>query len=142
MGLEMSGIDLNNVSFSDLGSQAAEYTIKNARTALILLAEIPELGTLHSKQIAAMAGLAPFNRDSGEWKGKRFIGSGRKHLRHALYLPALVASRFNADLKAKHTQLIDAGKPAKVGLTAIMRKLIILANALVKADRKWQDKMA
>jgi len=111
-------------------------------TALILLAEIPELGTLHSKQIAAMAGLAPFNRDSGQWKGKRFIGSGRKHLRHALYLPALVASRFNADLKAKYTQLIDAGKPAKVGLTAIMRKLIILANALVKADRKWADKMA
>lgn len=111
-------------------------------TALIILAEIPELGTMHSRQIAAMAGLAPFDRDSGQWKGKRFICSGRKHLRQALYMPALVASRFNADLKAKYIQLIDAGKPAKVALTAIMRKLIILANALVKADRKWVDKMA
>ena len=111
-------------------------------TALILLAEMPELGTLQSKQIAAMAGLAPFNRDSGQWRGKRFIGSGRKHLRQALYMPALVATRFNADLKAKYTQLIDAGKPAKVALTVIMRKLIILANALVKADRKWADKLA
>lgn len=105
-------------------------------TAIILLAGIPELGTLESKQIAAMAGLAPFNRDSGQWKGKRFIGGGRKFLRQALYMPALVATRFNADMKARYTQLIDAGKPAKVALTAIMRKLIILANALVKADRK------
>ena len=111
-------------------------------TALTLLAELPELGTLHSKQIAALAGLAPYNRDSGKWKGKRFIGGGRKHLRHALYMPALAASRCNPDLKAKYTQLIDAGKLKKVALTAIMRKLIILANALVKADRKWSDKMA
>ena len=111
-------------------------------TAVVLLTEMPELGTLDQRQVASLAGLAPHPRDSGKWKGKRFISGGRATLRRALYMPALVASRFNADLKAKYDTLIDARKPAKVAITAIMRKLIILANALIRGGRKWTEKAA
>ncbi|NOX72873.1 MAG: IS110 family transposase [Alphaproteobacteria bacterium] len=108
-------------------------------TAAALIAEIPELGSLEAKQAASLAGLAPIARDSGAWKGKRFIQGGRKFLREALYMPALVASRFNPDLAAKYKALKAAGKPSKVALTAIMRKLVILANALIQEDRMWQE---
>lgn len=111
-------------------------------TATTLLVEIPELGTLQPKQAASLAGLAPFSRESGKWKRKQFIGGGRKFLRQALYMPALVACRFNPDMKAKYSQLKKAGKPSKVAITAVMRKLIVLANTLVKADRMWVDKLA
>ena len=111
-------------------------------TAVTLIAEIPELGTLKSKAVASLSGLAPFSRESGKWKGKRFIGGGRKFLRHALYMPALVAMRFNPDMEAIYTRLTAAGKPAKVALTAIMRKLIILANTLVRDNRKWVNNSA
>jgi len=111
-------------------------------TAAALISEIPELGTLKSKAVASLAGLAPFSRESGKWKGKRFIGGGRKFLREALYMPALVAMRFNPDLKRVYDRLIKKGKPGKVALTAIMRKLIILANALITDDRKWTEKVA
>lgn len=84
----------------------------------------------------------PHNRESGQWKGKSFISGGRKPLRDALYMPALVAMRFNPDLKAKYLQLREAGKPAKIALVALMRKLIEVANALVKADRLWVEKSA
>ncbi len=106
-------------------------------TAATLIAEIPELGTLKSKTVASLSGLAPFSRESGKWKGKRFIGGGRKFLREALYMPALVALQFNPDMKVKYQQLKDTGKPSKVAITAIMRKLIILANLLMKQDRMW-----
>jgi transposase len=106
-------------------------------TAATLMVEIPELGTLTSKAVANLSGLAPFARESGKWKGRRSIGGGRKFLREALYMPALVALRFNPDMKAKYHSLKDAQKPSKVAITAIMRKLIILANALVKNDRLW-----
>lgn len=106
-------------------------------TAAALLVELPELGRLTSKKAASLAGLAPYTRQSGQWKGASFIGAGRKFLRNALYMPALVACRYNPDMKAKYQQLINAGKPAKVAITAIMRKLIILANALTKNNRKW-----
>ena len=76
-------------------------------------------------------------RQSGKWIGKAFIQGGRKHLREALYMPALVAARFNPDLKRKYQAMLAAGKPAKVALTALMRKLIELANILVKNDREW-----
>ena len=111
-------------------------------TAIVILTEMPELGTLHQRQAAALAGLAPHPRESGKRKGNRFISGGRANLRQALYMPALVASRFNADLKAKYNALLDAKKPAKLAITAIMRKLIILANALVRDRRQWQEKMA
>lgn len=107
--------------------------------AAAILAFLPEIGTLARKQAGSLAGLVPHSRESGQWKGKSFISGGRKPLRDALYMPALVAMRFNPDLKAKYTALREAGKPAKVALVALMRKLIETANALVKADRFWVE---
>ena len=111
-------------------------------SAAMLLIEMPELGSLDEKQVAALAGLAPIARQSGNWKGKSFIRGGRQQVRQGLYMPALVAIRFNADLKTKYEQLIKAGKAPKQAITAIMRKLIILANALLKKGRKWQTRVA
>ena len=89
---------------------------------------------------ASLAGLAPLARDSGQRRGKRFIRGGRANLRQALYMPALVAVRFNTDLRAKYAALIAAGKPAKVALVAIMRKLLILASALLRDGRAWMPR--
>ena len=111
-------------------------------SAAAILVEMPELGTLKPKAVASLAGLAPFSRESGKWKGKGFIGGGRKFLRDALYMPALVACSFNPDMKAKYQQLKQNGKPPKVAITAIMRKLIILANALVRDNRKWSPNVS
>jgi len=111
-------------------------------TAFALLIAMPELGTLEAGQAANLAGLAPIARQSGRWTGRAFIRGGRANVRQALYMPALVAARFNPDLKAKYAQLIETGKPAKVAITAIMRKLILLANALLKAHRPWTPKTA
>jgi len=111
-------------------------------TANQLIATMPELGSLENKQAASLAGLAPVARQSGQWKGKSFIRGGRANVRQALYMPALVAARFNPDLKAKYQQLLAAGKPAKIAITAVMRKLIVTANALLKADRCWQQSIA
>jgi transposase len=113
-----------------------------AVTAAAMLTLLPEIGRLHRKQVASLTGLAPITRQSGQWQGKSFIGGGRKPLRDALYMPALVAMRFNPDLKVKYEGLRAAGKPAKVAIVAIMRKLIETANALVKADRTWTPKNA
>lgn len=113
-----------------------------AISAAMLVIEMPELGNLDSKQAAALAGLAPIARQSGQWKGKAFVQGGRKHVRQALYMPALVAMRFNPDLKSKYNQLTAAGKAPKQAITAIMRKLIVLANALLKNNRTWQNRMA
>lgn len=110
----------------------------SAITAFALLIDMPELGTIEARQAASLAGLAPVTRQSGTWQGRAFIRGGRAPLRQALYMPALVAARFNPDMKAKYRTLIDAGKPPKVAITAIMRKLLILANALLRNRRKWQ----
>ena len=111
-------------------------------TAAAMLTLLPEIGTLERKHVASLTGLAPVTRQSGKWQGKSFIGGGRKPLRDALYMPALVAMRFNPDLKVKYELLRAAGKPAKVAIVAIMRKLIETANALVKANRTWTPKTA
>lgn len=111
-------------------------------TALALLAAMPELGALHNAAAASLAGLAPVARESGRWQGRRCIAGGRFEVRQALYMPALVAIRFNAEFKAKHQALIAAGKPPKVAIVAIMRKLIILANVLLKDRRAWTPKNA
>jgi len=108
--------------------------------AFALLIDMPELGELEPRQAASLAGLAPITRQSGQWRGRSFIGGGRAKLRQALYMPALVAIRFNPDMKAKYKTLTEKGKPAKVAITAVMRKLIILANTLIKQDRKWIKK--
>lgn len=111
-------------------------------TAFALLIDMPELGHLEANEAASLAGLAPVARQSGQWRGRAFIRGGRANLRQALYMPALVATRFNPDLEAKYKQLRANGKPAKVAIAAVMRKLLVLANALIKAQRKWTNKLA
>jgi len=102
-----------------------------------LLAELPELGRLDRRQIAALAGLAPWTRQSGKWKGKSFIGGGRASVRTALFMAALVASRHNPQLRAFHQRLIDAGKPKLVALTATARKLLTILNTMVRTQTPW-----
>ena len=106
-------------------------------TACTLLIDMPELGSMDAKQTGSLSGLAPVTRQSGNWQGKSFIQGGRASLRQALYMPALVAIRFNPPLKAKYLALRAAGKPAKVAIVVIMRKLLIIANALLRDNRKW-----
>ena len=100
--------------------------------ARTLIVELPELGTLNRRQAAALAGLAPHPRESGQWHGRRSIGGGRAPVRRALYMAALVAAHSNTQLKAFYQRLRAAGKPAKVALTAVMRKLIVLMNHILK----------
>lgn len=107
--------------------------------AVAMIVEMPELGTLDGKEAASLAGLAPITRESGRWKGQSRIGGGRRGLRRALYMPALVATRHNRQLGQTYQALCSAGKPAKVAITAVMRKLLILANALIRDDRKWAE---
>lgn len=108
-------------------------------TALMILIDLPEIGALNSKQVASLAGLAPMSQSSGKWQGKARIQGGRPNLRNSIFMPALVAIRFNPDLKAKYDQLVTAGKEKKVAITAVMRKLLVLANALLRDQRKWTE---
>lgn len=107
-------------------------------TARTLLAEMPELGTLDRRQIASLAGLAPWTRQSGQWKGKSFIGGGRAKLRAALFMAALVASRHNPVLKAFRDRLVASGKPKIVAIVAVMRKLLTILNAIIRDEKPWQ----
>lgn len=108
-----------------------------ARTAALLLAQMPELGQLNRREIAALVGVAPFNRDSGKLRGKRMIHGGRRPVRHGLYMSALVAARYNPILRAFYLRLRAAGKPAKVALTATMRKLLIVLNSALKPELNY-----
>lgn len=101
-------------------------------TASTILAELPELGKLSRKQVGALAGVAPYNRDSGTFRGRRTIRGGRIKVRRVLYMAALVAARFNPILKTFYQRLVSAGKPKKVAITAVMRKLVVLLNHLIK----------
>jgi transposase len=103
-----------------------------------LLAELPELGDLDRRQIAALAGLAPWTRQSGRWKGKSFIGGGRAPVRTALFMAALVAARHNPVLRDFHQRLIAAGKPKLVAITATARKLLTILNAILKTHQPWR----
>ena len=110
--------------------------------ATTLLANLPELGQLNRKQIAALVGVAPLNRDSGTLRGKRTVWGGRAQVRAALYMGALVAVRFNPTIKAFYQRLRAAGKAPKVALTASMRKLLTILNAMVKNNEAWQPNSA
>jgi transposase len=107
--------------------------------ARTLLAELPELGALDRRAIAALVGVAPFNRDSGQRRGQRTIWGGRASVRAALYMAALVASQRNPALRAFYQRLRTAGKPAKVALVAVMRKLLTIVNAMMKHQARWQQ---
>ncbi|MBA7491844.1 hypothetical protein ES702_02392 [subsurface metagenome] len=104
-----------------------------------ILAYLPELGTLNRKRIAALVGVAPFNRDSGTLRGKRAVWGGRSRIRAALYMAALVASRHNPVISAFYQRLLAAGKAKKVALTACMRKLLVILNAMLKHHSSWQS---
>ena len=106
-------------------------------TSITLLAELPELGALNRRRIAALVGVAPFNRDSGTLRGKRTVWGGRAAVRAALYMAALSATRHNPIIKAFYRRLLAAGKPKKVALTACMRKLLITLNAMLKHRSLW-----
>jgi transposase len=106
-------------------------------TASSLLAELPELGRLNRKEISALAGLAPYNRDSGRFHGKRSIHGGRATVRSALYMAALTAKRCNPVIAPFAQRLTDQGKPFKVMMTACMRKLLVILNTLVKNNSMW-----
>ena len=103
-----------------------------------LLAGMPELGRLNRRQIAALAGVAPFNRDSGSMRGKRTVWGGRAHIRAALYMAALVATRHNPIIKDLYQRLLAHGKAKKVALVACMRKLLTIMNCMLRYKKAWQ----
>jgi transposase len=106
-------------------------------TATTLVAELPELGQLNRRQISALVGVAPFNRDSGKFRGRRAIWGGRASVRSALYMAALTARRCNPLIRAFAERLADAGKPSKVVMVACMRKLLVCLNAILKNNAQW-----
>ena len=109
------------------------------QTSATLLACLPELGALDRRQIAALMGVAPFNRDSGALRGKRTVWGGRARVRTSLYMAAMVASRFNPVIRDFYQRLLAAGKPKKLALTACMRKLLIILNSMLKHGSSWQE---
>jgi transposase len=110
--------------------------------ARTLIADLPELGTLDRRQIAALVGLAPWTRQSGQWRGRSFIGGGRAAVRTALYMGALVAARHNPSLRAFRDRLVAQGKPKLVALIAVARKLITILNAIVRDQQPWREQTA
>ena len=111
-------------------------------TARVLIAELPELGTLTRKRIASLVGLAPFTRQSGHWKGKSFIGGGRASVRRALFLAAWVARRHNPVIAAFYHRLVSAGKPKMLALIACARKLLTILNAMLRDNCPWKGRQA
>ena len=111
-------------------------------TAYTLLADLPELGRLDRRKIAALVGVAPLNRDSGHWRGRRTIAGGRPAVRSVLYMATLTAVRFNPVIAHFYQRLTAAGRPKKVALTAAMRKLLTILNAMLRDQRPWQPESA
>lgn len=108
------------------------------QTARTLLAELPELGACSRQEIAALVGVAPMNRESGQWRGRRMIAGGRGTIRQMLYMAALTASRSNPVIQKFYERLLAAGKMKKLALTACMHKLLTILNAMVREGKKWQ----
>ena len=129
---ELQGLRSKSAPLDQRITKLEAITGVGSITAMGVLAELPELGTLNRRQVAGLAGLAPHPRDSGQWHGRRTIGGGRSQVRRSLYMAALVASRCNSQLKVFYQRLRSAGKPAKVALTAVMRKLVVLMNHILK----------
>ena len=110
--------------------------------ARTLIAELPELGSLDRRQIAALAGLAPWTRQSGKWRGKSFIGAGRASVRRVLFMGAMVAARHNPTLKRFRDKLVAAGKNKLAAIVAVARKLLTILNAILRDKTPWQAKIA
>ena len=111
-------------------------------TAHTLIADLPELGHLGRRKIAGLVGVAPMNRDSGHWRGRRTIAGGRPAVRSVLYMATLTAVRFNPAIAQFYQRLVAAGRPKKVALTAAMRKLLTILNAMLRDQRPWQPESA
>lgn len=139
----------------DIAAQLQNHPIWQARAQLLrsipgvgpvlvatLIAQLPELGQASHGEIAALTGVAPYNRDSGQWRGKRAVWGGRRQLRAALYMATLSATRYNPTLHACYQRLLAAGKAKKVALTACMRKLLTICNAIIKSNTPWQAPIA
>jgi len=107
-------------------------------TAAILLADLPELGTLDHKKIAALVGVAPFNRDSGYYRGKRRIKGGRQSVRRVLFMAAITATKWNPVIKEFYERLLARGKVKKVAIIACMHKLLTIMNAIVRSQTSWK----
>lgn len=112
------------------------------QTAMMLVCQLPELGTLNRRQIAALVGLAPINRDSGQFRGKRMIGGGRAHVRHLLYMPTLASIRHNKRIGAYYYRLVAGGKHKMVAVAAAMRKLLIILNSMAANQTAWREDYA
>lgn len=110
--------------------------------ARTLIAEMPELGRLDRRQIAALAGLAPWTRQSGQWKGRSFIGGGRASVRAVLHMGAVTASRHNPVLRAVRDKMLAAGKPPMVVMVAIARRLLVILNAIARSGQPWRNAQA
>lgn len=134
--------DMNNHiqnNFKELSERLSSVKGVGTMTAAALLAEVPELGSLSRRQISALVGVAPVNRDSGTMRGRRTIFGGRAGVRTTLYMATLVATRFNPVIKAFYTRLVAAGKPKKVALVACMRKLLTILNAMLRKNEEWNE---
>lgn len=107
-------------------------------TSRPLIADLPELGRLDRRRIASLVGIAPVNRDSGQWRGHRAIAGGRTAVRNSLYMATLAAIRWNPVLKAHYTQLTTRGRPKKVAIIACMRRLLTILNAIIRTNSPWQ----
>jgi transposase len=129
----------SNTEFAEKATILTSVKGIGSVTARALLAELFELGELGAKQISSLAGLAPFNRDSGKFKGLRTIWGGRASVRCALYMATLVATRHNTVIRAFYQRLLAAGKKKKVALTACMHKLLIILNAMIKNKTFWRE---
>ncbi|KIH16966.1 transposase [Escherichia coli] len=124
-------------NFSELSALLSAVKGVGAATVAVLLAEVPEPGTLSRHEISALIGVAPVNRDSGTMRGRRTVFGGRASVRTALYMSALVGTRHNPVIKEFYTRLVTAGKPKKVALTACIRKLLTILNAMLKKNEAW-----
>ncbi|MFP1736454.1 IS110 family RNA-guided transposase [Lonsdalea quercina] len=125
--------------FKELADRLCAIKGVGLMTVAALLAEVPELGKLSRRKISALVGVAPVNRDSGTLRGRRTIFGGRAGVSTALYMAALVATRFNPVIKAFYSRLLAIGKPRKVALVACMRKLLTILNAMVRKGEKWDE---
>ena len=124
-----------------LARQLASVRGVGPATVATLIADVPELGKLSRREISALIGVAPFNRDSGQMRGKRTIFGGRAQVRRSLYMAALVAIRFNPVIRNFYDRLVLAGKPKKIALVACMRKLLTILNAMVRSGKSWDDSL-
>jgi transposase len=135
---EVEGLLSNNQAWHQKRELLESVPGVGAVTSFTLLADLPELGLVNRKQIAALVGVAPMSHDSGKWHGKRFIKGGRPIVRSALYMATLSASRYNPVIRSFYQSLIARGKPPKVALTACMRKLLVILNAMLRDQKSWK----